>query len=187
MMHHNGATRSEIPLRSSLNGARLQGIIGPVFLLSPLALFALAFPLGRQLLITFLFFFLPYLSNIGTRFLIPLLPFLCLALCMVLESWRGCLAPVLVLHFFLSWPRVVRIYAPGTMGLDTPRWDETLGEIPKEQVLTARLAGYGIAHYMDQHCHCQPVFSNLAACQERICGSKIDDAYEGRKTKRLFI
>jgi hypothetical protein len=186
MMHHNGVTRAEIPFEILFSGGRLQGIIGPAFLLSPFALFALAFPLGRQLLLAFLFFFLPYFSNIGTRFLIPSLPFLCLALCMVLESWRGCLAPVLVLHFLLSWPRVVRIYAPDTMGLDTPRWDEALRKIPEEQVLTARLAGYGMARYMDQHLPLSARILQFGGVPGAYMRQQIDDAYEGAENEKAI-
>jgi hypothetical protein len=184
MTHHNGVTRAEIPLEVTFSGARLQGIIGPVFLLSPLALFALSTPIGRQLLLVFVFFFLPYFSNIGTRFLIPSLPFLCLALCIVLESWRGSLVPVLALHFFLSWPGIVSIYAPGTMGLGMPRWDEALRRIPEEQVLESRLTSYGIARYMDQHLPASARILQFGGVPGAYMRQQIDDFYEGSQNEK---
>lgn len=184
MTHHNGVTRAEIPLEVTFSGARLQGIIGPVFLLSPLALFALGSPVGRPLIFGFLFFFLPYFSNIGTRFLIPSLPFLCLALCMVLESWRACLVPVLALHFFLSWPETIESYAPNTMGPGMPRWNEALRKLPEEQILETRLSGYAIAHYMDQHLPASAHILQFGGVPGAYMRQQIDGFYEGSKNEK---
>ncbi len=48
-----------------------QGLLGPVYLLVPLALFALRSKAGRILLATALLFALPVIPNAGTRFLMP--------------------------------------------------------------------------------------------------------------------
>jgi hypothetical protein len=104
-------SRSQIPLEVTVRGAALNGLIGPVFLLAPISLLALRSPQGRQALLAAAMIGLAYSANIGTRFLIPVLPFLSLALMEALIRVRG-LAPVLaVLHAFLSLPPVARAYA----------------------------------------------------------------------------
>ena len=89
----------------------LNGILGPLFLLAPVALVALRWRAGRHLLLAALVFAIPYPANIGTRFLIPALPFVSMAMALVLMRIRG-LAPALVLaHAILSWPSVLGVYA----------------------------------------------------------------------------
>ena len=83
---YDGVKPAEIPLEVTLRGDRLQGVLGPVFLLTPIALLALRTPAGRQLLIVAAIFLLPYFNNIGTRFLMPSATFVALALGLVLEA-----------------------------------------------------------------------------------------------------
>jgi hypothetical protein len=184
MAHYNNVRLAQIPLEVTFGGSRLQGIVGPIFLLSPLAIFALGSPLGRSLLFAFLFFFLPYFGNIGTRFLIPPLPFLCLALCMVLESWRACLVPVVTLHFLLSWPQTIQTFAPNTMGLGMPRWDEAFRKVPEEKILRSRLPGYGIAHYIDRQLPASARILQFGGVPGAYMRQQMDDFYEGSKNEK---
>ena len=105
MAHWNGVTDyREIPLGATVRGGQLQGVLGPVFLLAPLALLALRRREGRHLLLATLVFGIMYPTNIGTRFLIPCLPFLALSMGLAIENWRA-VAPTLVLfHALTSWP-----------------------------------------------------------------------------------
>jgi hypothetical protein len=57
------------------------------------------------------FFALPYLFNISTRFLIPCLPFVSLALAMVLVPNRTLAIVVVLFHAVSSFPPVARAYA----------------------------------------------------------------------------
>ena len=70
----------QIPWQVTVRGDLTTGLIGPLFLLTPIALLALRFREGRQLLLAGLIFGLPYLTNVGTRFLIPAIPFISLSL-----------------------------------------------------------------------------------------------------------
>ncbi|MFN3326185.1 MAG: glycosyltransferase family 39 protein [Bryobacteraceae bacterium] len=100
----------EIPLEVTVRGQTLGGFIGPVFLALPLALLALRWPEGRRLLFAAFLFGAPYALNIGTRFLLGALPFLSLALAMALQRTPWLLAPLVILHGFLSWPSEMKHY-----------------------------------------------------------------------------
>lgn len=112
-MRHYGDPKSywDIPMDLTVHGAMLSGTLGPVFVLLPLALLALRRPRGRSLLAAGAFFALPYLNNIGTRFLLPSLPFFSLALAMVFARSRGVLPVVMAAHAILSWPHVLKLYS----------------------------------------------------------------------------
>ena len=111
-MRHYGELKSlwEYPLELTVRGGRLCGLLGPLFLLAPLALAALRFPAGRQLLLLAGLFSLPYLANTGTRFLIPALPFLSLAMALALTAWRPLVAALALAHAVLSWPDFLQRY-----------------------------------------------------------------------------
>ncbi|MGH9611895.1 MAG: hypothetical protein ACRD4P_02320, partial [Bryobacteraceae bacterium] len=93
----------QAPWELTVNGERLQGFFGPVFLLMLLALLGLRRREGRHLLLAGAIFALPWFGNIGTRFLIPALPYFALALMLVLARPVAVLAVVVLLHTFLSW------------------------------------------------------------------------------------
>src|ERR1022692_4024887 len=94
----------EIPLQLTLRGGLVEGKFGPVFLLAPVGLFALRFKSGRRLLLAALVFALPAYLNVGARFLIPIAPFLALAIGLGLAEVPAAL-PVLALFQALAcWP-----------------------------------------------------------------------------------
>src|SRR4029079_17019384 len=84
-----------LPLEVAYRGGRTGGIIGPVFLFVPVALLALKYRAGRRLLVAGLIVLATYLVNVGTRFLIPALPFFSLAMAMGL-SWSPPLLTLLM-------------------------------------------------------------------------------------------
>jgi hypothetical protein len=109
-----GVTRWwQIPIEATVRGGRLQGFLGPVFLLAPLALLALRFRQGRQLLLAVAVFLAPYPANIGARFLIPAAVFLALAMGMALARWKAAAVLVVCAHAITSWPRVQPWYCSG--------------------------------------------------------------------------
>ena len=103
---------ADIPAELTVRGLVLGGIAGPLFLLAPLALLALRLPLGRRVLLAAVWFALPYPLNIGTRFLIPALPFLSLALALAVPAGaaRLVLPSLVVLHALASWPWLQATY-----------------------------------------------------------------------------
>lgn len=111
MRELNGVKMREIPLEATLRGFRLQGLTGPVFLLTPLMLLALRDPAGRRLVSAALVFSLPYPAAIAARFLVPFLPFVSLALALALARWRAALVTITLLHALASWPGFLRLYS----------------------------------------------------------------------------
>jgi hypothetical protein len=102
---------SELPLQLTVKGLKISGFFGPLFLLTPLALLALRYRIGRQLLLAAAVFASTYYANIGARFLIPAIPFIALALALVFEKWRWALLGLLAFHAAASTPLAFNRYA----------------------------------------------------------------------------
>jgi len=103
-------SRWQIPMQVTVHGG-LGGVLGPVFLLSPLALLALWRPQGRSLLLAALVFGMNYFSNISPRFLIPMLPFVALAMGVGLSFAPRIFVALALIHAVISWPFMVPKYA----------------------------------------------------------------------------
>ena len=136
----------QIPLEVTIRGGVLQGLLGPVFLLAPLALLSLRDKEGRACLLAAAVFALPYANNIGTRFLIPVLPFLALALMFALTSIATFLPwVVVVVHAILSWPDNVPSYAASNVWrYEFPSIAAALRTIPENDYLRSQLPGHNV-------------------------------------------
>jgi len=110
LSHWNGVGPWQIPLEITILGGRLGGLIGPVFLAAPVALFALRGPQGRRLFAAALITAAGYLFNHGTRFIIPALPFLALAMGIALARVPALPCLVAVANLVLCWPTIVNRY-----------------------------------------------------------------------------
>jgi hypothetical protein len=113
------ASRWQIPLQVTLKGDQLEGFLGPLFLLTPLALLALRFREGRQLLFAGLLFVSTYFSNVGTRFLIPMVPFVSLALALAVSNLPWLLLALVAANVIGCWPAMyVRYCVPGAWRIE---------------------------------------------------------------------
>ena len=140
----------QIPWQLTVAGWKLQGLLGPVFLLAPLALLALRYPAGRQLLLAALVFFLPYPSNIGTRFFLPCAVFLAPAMALGLSNWTVVPVLVVLLHAWLSWPTNVRSYCDTYAYRLGHTWvRSSLRLEPEEEYLARHLGGYNMARRIE--------------------------------------
>ncbi len=138
-----------LPLEVTVRGQETGGLIGPVFLLAPIALLALRFREGRRLLLAGLFLFVPYFANVGTRFLIPCLPFFAMAMAMAI-AWPPALAAVLLFHAVTSWPSIIPKYsAKYSWRLDRILWKQAVRKIPQDVYLRQNFGGYGIARMVE--------------------------------------
>lgn len=150
MRHFGDVKDREIPFEVTLRGARLGGLTGPVFLLAPIALLALRYHEGRRILIPAVIFTLPFLGNIGTRFLIPGLPFWSLAMALALRNTPALAAAVVILHGLASWPSMIPKYSDtSAWRLEKIRWREALRIIPEEKFLTEHSPGYVTARMIE--------------------------------------
>src|SRR5262249_29737011 len=118
------------PWELTMVGDRLQGLFEPLFLLAPVGLWSLGRRIGRRLWLAAALFALPWLSNAGTRFLIPALAFVSLA--MAIALWQAprkvaaAVAGILVTaHAAASWPSVLELYNRG-WHLGDPPWRAAL-------------------------------------------------------------
>jgi hypothetical protein len=139
----------EIPVEVTLHGGRLQGILGPAFLLFPLALLALRFREGRALVLAALVFAIPYRSNILTRFLIPMAPFLALALAMAMKNWKGAAPAVVMLQVIASWPDVLSLYS-NSLRIERIPVAAALRIQPEEDYLRQRMYEYPASRMLDE-------------------------------------
>ncbi|HEX5430770.1 MAG TPA: glycosyltransferase family 39 protein, partial [Bryobacteraceae bacterium] len=140
-----------LPLEVTIGGQTTIGITGPLFLLAPLALLALKFRAGRRLLAAGALLLAVYFTNIGTRFLIPCLPFFALAMALPLRASPPLLAALMIFHAVSSWPAVMKLYAPSIWSLDRIEYKQALRMIPQDSYLRQNYPPYGIARMIDSY------------------------------------
>jgi hypothetical protein len=169
----NGVTLPEIPVEATIEGGRLTGLIGPVFLLAPLALLAVRHRYGRQILLAGAIFLIPYFQNIGARFLLPVLPFLALALALVVDEFRGAAPVVLGAHLFLSWPSHVPYYANQyAWRIEKADWPAAFRRVPEQEYLSRTLEDYDM---------CRIIESTVPPGQSILALSMGTQAYHSRE------
>ena len=97
-------------------------------------------------------FAIPIIGNMGTRFILPALPFFSLALGLVLSRWPAALYLVIVFHALTALPPVARQYAAqGALMLDGFPIREALRIRPEEDTLHALAASYDVASMIEKH------------------------------------
>lgn len=143
---------SELPLQLTVKGNHVTGFFGPLFLLTPLALLALRFSAGRQLWLVAAIFALPYFANVGARFLIPIIPFVSLALALTLADLPWLLLLIACAHAALSLPAVYRHYTvlEGNWVLPKVSPAAALRIIPEGTYLTRESPEYNVDLMLDR-------------------------------------
>jgi hypothetical protein len=143
LQNYTLTNKLQAPWELTVKGEKLQGFFGPVFVLTPLALLALRRRVGRSLVVAGIVFSMPWFFNIGTRFLIPALPPLTLALALALAHPIELLLAVALLHTAFSW------YSTPLRSFDTyaPRLTSfpllaALRVEPEDAYLSRRSSGY---------------------------------------------
>jgi hypothetical protein len=187
LAHPNGVTWPQVPVEAAVLGERLGGILGPTFLLAPLALFAARTPMGRRILLAGVTFGFLYPGNLGTRFLIPALPFISLAMSMALSYWRWSAVVVLLFHFVVCQPIVIEKYAaPYLWHLEGMRWDETLRRRPETETLAARSEDYGMARYIDRNLPGNARVFEVGDLPRAYARQVIDSYYGNATNEKLY-
>ncbi|MEN6605316.1 MAG: discoidin domain-containing protein, partial [Bryobacteraceae bacterium] len=133
-----------------ISGRESQGLIGPLFALAPLALLALRQKEARRLLAAALVLLPGYMGNFGGRFLLPLVPFVAMAMALGMSRFRKPLCVLAVLQMIISLPGVVPLYAhPYAWRLEWPPVSAALRLKPEADFLASRLASYPAARRLD--------------------------------------
>ena len=141
-----------LPIEDTVRGGRTQGIVGPVFLLLPLALLGMRERAGRRLLVAGLVVLATYFGNVGTRFLIPCLPFFALALTVALPKPWPLLPAILIFHAIASWPAMLPHYASRYLWrIERFPWRGALRIEPRDKYLEANLFDYQLIRTVDAH------------------------------------
>ncbi len=123
LRHYDGIQHWwQVPWQVAVRGRGTGGILGPIFLLAPLALLALRRSEGRRTLAAAAVFAIPASFNAGTRFLIPALPFVAIAFGLALEKGKALLPVLAAAHALAGLPLLVSKYS------DPSNW--RLGSIP---------------------------------------------------------
>jgi hypothetical protein len=139
-----------LPVEDTVRGGKTQGIIGPVFLLTPLALLALRERAGRRLLAAGVVVLVTYFGNVGTRFLIPCLPFFALALAIALSKPAPLLPAILIFNAIASWPTMLPRYANRYLWrVEHFPWRAAVGLENREGYLKTHLGEYELMHAVD--------------------------------------
>lgn len=140
-------------LWSIVAGGELSGQIGPLFLLAPLALLALRSRAGRHCLLAALFFLIPYPQNIGTRFLIPVLPFVALGVALAFEFSKLALVALSAASAVLAFPPVIAKYQArtGSWHIANMPWRAALRIVPEDAFLTPRSVAWLSAKMIDYY------------------------------------
>ncbi|MDQ6677420.1 MAG: glycosyltransferase family 39 protein [Acidobacteriota bacterium] len=146
--YEGGFRLASAPLEYAYRG-RLQGIIGPLFLAFPFALLALRKRAGILLCLGALICGLPWFWNAGTRFLMPAIPFLALALTSALPSFL--LPLLLAAQLILCWPAVAeRFEDPYAWAFREIPWRAALRLEPERDYLDRSIDGYAAGALLER-------------------------------------
>ncbi len=178
MRRYNLENKWTLPIEVTLRGEKTTGLIGPVFLLAPLALLALRERAGRRLLAAGVLLLATYFANIGTRFLIPCLPFFSLAMALPLANSPSLLAAIMVFHAVVSWPTVMDLYSPHSWRLDRILYSEALRIIPQDAYLRQSYSPYSVARLVD---------ANVPKGERVLAMGGIADAYTSREIMVSYL
>ena len=154
---------AQIPYEALVGGFALGGLLGPVLYLSPLVFFS-----RWRLVLPAVLFAAPFALNVGTRFLIPGLPFVALGIAMVLSRWRGVWPAVVILHVALGWYPVTHAFA------NLYAWH--IKEFPWRAALRLESEGSFIGRNVTEY----PIFAALPPGKGKVLTyAQLADAYAG--------
>jgi dolichyl-phosphate-mannose-protein mannosyltransferase len=147
---YSGIRWYEIPLELTLFGWKLQGLIGPVFLLAPLALLSLRHRTGWILVTVAALLCAPWILNHGARFVMPALVFVALAMAVALP--RKPATALAIVHALLALPFAMDLYAsPNAWRLEELPLAAALRIEPEADYLPRAMWTYELAEMVSEH------------------------------------
>jgi len=176
----------EIPYELTVGGEKLQGLLGPGFVLFPLLLLTLRTPAGRRLALAALVFLIPYPGNIGTRFIFPAAVFVAPGIALALSSWPGIAVAILLAHAIASWPANVAWYCEEqAIHLGTFPLRAALRLEPEEQYLARHVASYRIARFAESQTPPGSKIFSFSNFPEAYCAREILVSFAAAQNERL--
>ncbi len=180
------------PLEVTVRGIHFQGLIGPAFLLAPLLLFAWRHPLWRPLMAAAVVAVIPWFSNTGTRFLLPALVFISIALALTvyrlpryLSLAAGCF--VLAFHGIASWPSVIPKWHPeGLWILQGAPWAAALRMEPEAEYLRRRVPWYRTAEFVAKQGDAETRVLSLDPLPEAYFPARLRVSYQGARNEAVM-
>jgi hypothetical protein len=153
LAHLNGLEWSGAPMQLTTGGPNVEGCLGAVFLLAPLALLGVLWPQTRFLLIAALATMVSFPAARSPRYLIPALPMIAIAMLFVIRRVRwssAVLAAIVVAHLVTSWPtHLDRWYRhPGWHVAQIP-WRVDTRKVSEDSWLLDHSEEYAITRRMD--------------------------------------
>lgn len=181
LRHYDLGSWQEWAREVFVGGPRLSGTLGPVGLLLGLAL--LGVRKQKALIAAALLALAVYPLNVGTRFLIPVLPLLAVAL---FESLPRLSVVVPVVAAVLSWPSVLPLYAsPYTWFLEKAPWRAALRIETEDGFLTRKSGGYVTARAIEQFVPAGESVFTLSPIPESYTSRNVLVAYQSTIGQKL--
>jgi hypothetical protein len=174
LRHYEGIKHfSQIPVQLTIRGGLVGGMVGPAFLLAPLALLALRYRQGRRLLLAALVFTVPAYLNTGARFLIPSLSFVALALGVALANSRGLLPAIAIFQALACWPYILSTYCDP--------WTWRISEVPVRFALRRQPETEYISRHNDDYALKSAIETNVPPNGRIFAPSGKPEAYIDRE------
>ncbi|MEO8100635.1 MAG: hypothetical protein ABI811_23255 [Acidobacteriota bacterium] len=152
LRHYGVVDRRTLPLDVTIGGERTTGLIGPLFLLLPFGLLALRRRAGRHLWIAAALLLSTFLLNVGTRFLIPALPFLSLTIALAAAESPALLCFLILFHAVASWPSVIPSYADKyAWRIERPELQAALRVLDTDTFLAQHMGNYAATRMLDRY------------------------------------
>ncbi|MFN3324353.1 MAG: hypothetical protein ACK5AZ_12725 [Bryobacteraceae bacterium] len=175
-----------ILLGVTANGGALGGLVGPLFLLAPAGLLALRHPMGQRFWLAALVFAFPFALNVGTRFLLPSVPFIALALALALERWRVLLGVLVIAHAASAWPPFLKRYCDAdAWRLNNFHWRPALRLESEEGFLNRMLPQFAIARMLDENVPPNGVILSFTPVSEAYTERAVIVPYQSASGSRL--
>ena len=176
----------QIPLDITLFGRFIPGMLGPIFLLAPIGLVALRYPMGRRLLAAAAVFGLPVYFNASTRFLIPAMPFAALAMGMALAESRVILPVLSLCAAAACWPSMMAKYtAPWAWRIREVPLKAARGKEPADHYISRYLPDYGMKAVIEREVPPGARIFSFAGRPEAYLGREILVGYESAAAEQL--
>ena len=180
------------PLELTIRGIHFQGLVGPAFLIAPILLLAWRRQPWRPLMLAVVIAVIPWFSNTGTRFLIPALVFISIAMGLALYRLprRISIAAGFVLlafHGAMSWPSVIPKWHPeGLWALQGAPWAAAFRIQTEAEYLRRWVPWFRTAEFLDQVGDSETQVLSFEPLPEAYFSARLWVSFQGAQNEALM-